>query len=228
MLINILFSPNLNQSNAIIIFCAMFIVFVFSISLHEFAHAFAAYKMGDITPKAAGRLTLNPAKHIDTMGMLMFLFAGIGWAKPVPINPTNFKKYRKGIRWVSIAGVLANFLLGLLAAVISLVLYHTVGFPNSSINILYDFLKIIMQINGLLAMFNLIPIYPLDGFNFITSFMKSNNKFIHYMIKNGFKIILTILIIDIVVWLMFPVSILDTYLYSLYDYVLYPISRLGV
>ena len=86
------------------------VVFFISLAMHEFAHGFVAYKMGDPTPKMAGRVTLNPFKHLDLMGFLFFIFFGFGWAKPMPVNPLNFKKYKKGVRLVSIAGVLTNFL----------------------------------------------------------------------------------------------------------------------
>ena len=92
----------------------------------------------------------------------------------------------------------------------------------------YTVLDWIMFINSYLAMFNLIPIYPLDGFNFITSFMKSNNKFIHYSIKNGFKIVLGVLIASIAFELLFNFDIIAHYLSLLYDWVLHPIANLGV
>jgi len=228
VLIDILFNETLSIDSALMIFLISLVVFVFSLTIHEFAHAFVAYKMGDITPKQAGRVTLNPFKHLSLMGFVLFLFVGIGWAKPVPINPTKFKKYRVGIRWVSIAGVLANILLALISAVLHAVLMNTVGTPTTSMEYVYTVLDWIMFINSYLAMFNLIPIYPLDGFNFITSFMKSNNKFIHYSIKNGFKIVLGVLIASIAFELLFNFDIIAHYLSLLYDWVLHPIANLGV
>ena len=93
---------------------AAFIAVTLIISFHEFAHAYAAYKCGDPTAKFAGRMTLNPAKHFDPLGIVMFALAGFGWAKPVPVNPRNFKNYRWGSFWTAIAGVLCNFLFALL------------------------------------------------------------------------------------------------------------------
>ena len=88
---------------------ASFLAVMFVITIHEFAHAFAAHKCGDNTPKAMGRLTINPIAHLDPMGLLFCILFGFGWAKPVQVNPLNFKSYKKGVFWVSIAGVLANY-----------------------------------------------------------------------------------------------------------------------
>ena len=87
------------------------IVIVLSLSLHEFAHAFAAYKSGDNTPKMQGRVSINPLKHIDGIGFICCAFFGFGWAKPVQVNPNNFRNIKKGTGWTSVAGVLMNLLL---------------------------------------------------------------------------------------------------------------------
>lgn len=79
------------------------------ITFHEFAHAFVAYKCGDPTAKFSGRMTLNPIKHFDPLGMLMFALVGFGWAKPVPINPNNFRNYKAGAFWTSAAGIIMNY-----------------------------------------------------------------------------------------------------------------------
>ena len=106
-----------------------------SLTIHEFAHGLAAVKMGDPTPKMAGRLTLNPFKHLDLKGFLLFILLGVGWAKPMPVNPMNFKKFKKGTRIVSIAGVLANFIIGLLAAIILAIIFANVG--SASVGLSY-------------------------------------------------------------------------------------------
>ena len=100
--------------NDIIIYLARFAVLLLILPAHEFAHAYAAYKNGDYTAKMQGRYTLNPFKHFDLIGLICFLVAGFGWAKPVPVNPYNFKDFKKGCFWVSIAGVLTNFVLAFL------------------------------------------------------------------------------------------------------------------
>lgn len=203
-------------------------VFLISLAFHEFAHALTAYKMGDITPKATGRLTINPFKHVTFGGVLFFIFFGFGWAKPVPINPLNFKKYKTGTRLVSIAGILANIILGLVAAVINAILLATVGVGSVAMHYVYVLLDMFMLVNSVLAIFNLLPIYPLDGFTFITTFMKGENKFIRNSVKNGIYIMLGILIADTLLELFFNIHILSMVLTLLYNYVFIPISLLGV
>lgn len=94
---------------------ASFFAVVIVLTLHEFAHAFVAYKCGDLTPKFNKRLTLNPMRHFDLVGLLCFTFVGFGWAKPVPINPNNFKHYRRGLAFTSTAGVIMNYLTAFLS-----------------------------------------------------------------------------------------------------------------
>lgn len=228
MLYYIIYNNYSTPEQAVLLFIISLAVFIFSIVLHELAHGITAYKMGDDTAKVAGRLTLNPFKHLTISGFIMFIFLGVGWAKPVPINPLKFKKYRKGIRLVSISGVLTNIVLGLLSAGLYALLISTVGVPNMAMQYVYFALSSTMLVNSFLAMFNILPIYPLDGFNFVTSFMKSNNKFIHYVIKNGFKIVLGILIGSLIFELFFNIDLISYYLSLLYDWVFVPIANLGV
>jgi Zn-dependent protease len=145
-------------------------ILVFSAILHEIAHGFVAERFGDPTARLAGRLTLNPKKHIDPLMSillpLMLIISGspviFGAAKPVPVDPFNFKDGRKDIALVSLAGPLTNVLIAVLASII----VHTLGaFSTTGIvtDILYLFFLRVVQINILLAVFNLLPIPPLDG-----------------------------------------------------------------
>ena len=129
---------------------------------------------------------------------------------------------------MSLAGVATNSLLGLIAAgSYALILANVTQF-TTAISMVLSILEYFMLVNSFLAMFNLLPIYPMDGFNFITTFMKTENNFIKYSIKNGFKIILTILLVSIATDLLFGIDLLDWYLQILFRYVYVPIAFLGV
>jgi len=142
------------------------VTLLIAFSVHEFAHAYTADIFGDETPRMHGRLTLNPMAHLDVLGTLMLLFAGFGWAKPVPINPYNLRRHSPAaLMWVSLAGPLSNFLLALMAAI-----PMRFGLVNFSFTISSTLLPTLSElfssffiINLVLFLFNLIPIAPLDG-----------------------------------------------------------------
>ena len=137
--------------------------------VHEVAHGWVALKCGDPTAKWAGRLTLDPRKHLDPIGTICMLFLRIGWAKPVPINPNNFRNYRRDYILVSLAGIAANLLMFLTGSVIMvLLLKHATA---SWIGYVIQFLRMFVQMNLSLAIFNLLPVPPLDGFRFLNQFV---------------------------------------------------------
>ncbi len=162
------------------------VVFLVSISFHEFSHAFIAYKLGDPTAKNQGRLTLNPIKHVDVFGALMVLIAGIGWAKPVPINPMYFKDRKKGTMLVSLAGPLSNILLAFLFAfpfVYISSIYNLSTVTNWNLKIIILLLSNeFIRLNLTLAIFNLIPVPPLDGSKILGTILPSRQyyKMIEY------------------------------------------------
>ena len=131
----------------------------FSLGTHEFAHAYAAYKLGDPTAKNLGRVTLNPLVHLDFIGTLAMLFAPIGWPKPTPLNPANFRNRKRDSALVAAAGPLSNFLLSLTALIIIKILFH---FPQTP-EIVCQFFEVFAFMNLGLCLFNLIPIPPFDG-----------------------------------------------------------------
>lgn len=143
--------------------------FVIGIVLHEWAHAFVAWRMGDPTGRNLGRLTLNPLKHLDPLGTLMMFVVGFGWANPVPINTSNFRNRKTGIALSAGAGPLMNVAIAAVAiGVINLMpaaardpFLQTRGFSW------FQLLLTVAQVNALLAVFNLIPVKPLDGHHFI-------------------------------------------------------------
>ena len=138
-------------------FILLSIPLLYSIIIHELAHGWVAYKMGDPTAKLLGRLSLNPLKHLEPVGTLMLFVFGFGWAKPVPVNFSNLRDGRKGFVFVSAAGIVANTLLAFTAFLLNRLLSP----PPSGI--LAPLLFYMAQVNIMLAAFNLIPIPPLDG-----------------------------------------------------------------
>ena len=146
---------------------ALLVTLTISLPFHEFAHAWSAVELGDDTPRLNGRLTLNPLAHLDPIGSLLLIVAFFGWAKPVPVNPYNFRNPKLGLALVSAAGPFANFILALAAAIpfrIGLLEWIN-NMPGGSplAHSLLTFIEIFIGLNLNLMLFNLIPIGPLDG-----------------------------------------------------------------
>lgn len=137
-----------------------FLAFVVALTFHECSHALAAYKLGDPTARNMGRLTLNPLKHLDLMGTLLLLLVGFGWAKPVPVNPRNYRNPKRDDIIVSLAGITSNILLAFLATPIYVL---TIKHGSNIALVVSWFICAFIQTNIVLALFNLIPISPLDG-----------------------------------------------------------------
>ena len=153
-----------------------------AITFHEFAHAYAADKLGDDTPRSQGRLTLNPLGHLDPIGTVMLLFARVGWGKPVEVNPRNYDRrfsMDKADSIVSIAGPLMNFFLAIVLTMVYCLIYKVAGitFLHSQIGtIIMIMINIAISINIGLGVFNLIPLPPLDGSKVIKPFLSFNAK----------------------------------------------------
>lgn len=161
----------------------LFIAIIF----HELAHGFMAYFLGDNTAKSAGRLTLNPVKHIDPVGFLSMLIFKFGWAKPVPIDPRNFKNRKIGILLVSLAGPISNFVIALLVALL-------LKFNIVKNSLIYELLVIALWYNIMLGVFNLLPFPPLDGSKIMASLLPTKLEFYFYKYERYFYLILIILI----------------------------------
>ncbi|MCI0765307.1 site-2 protease family protein [Bacillus sp. TL12] len=150
---------------------------VIALSVHEFAHAYVAYKFGDDTAKRQGRLTLSPMSHLDPIGMIAILIIGFGWARPVPVNPYNFKKPRLAGVLVSIAGPISNLILSAIGLII-LYSLDTLGVlnavPFAVADTLIQFFQIFITLNIVLFVFNLLPIPPLDGYRVIEDLAPAN------------------------------------------------------
>lgn len=135
---------------------------IMAITVHEFSHAFFSDKLGDPTARLAGRLTLNPLAHLDPVGSILLLLAGFGWGKPVPVDPFNLRDPKRDNALISFAGPLSNLLIALIFSIF----IRITGF-----NMLTEALSLFIYFNVLLAIFNLIPIHPLDGFSVVAGLM---------------------------------------------------------
>jgi len=170
------------------------------LSFHEFAHAFAADRLGDDTPKAQGRVTINPAAHIDPFGLLALFFIGFGWGKPVQVNPRNFKHMRRDGLIVDLAGITVNLLLAIIfTGILKLLSIYQPGILDTYMGgVVVEMIMSIISINIVLMIFNLLPIPPLDGFGVATELFNLRAKEWYYQVyNNGFMILLVLMIFNI-------------------------------
>ena len=166
------------------------------ITLHELAHGYVAYRLGDDTAKRAGRLTLNPLRHIDIMGLLMMIVFKFGWAKPVPVNMWKFKNPKKGMAITAAAGPIANLLIALVFLFLYGFLFALLHRPGRSLNWLLEMLYITAYLSIALAIFNIIPIPPLDGSKVLFSCIsdRSYTKLMYYE-RYGMIILLVLVLL---------------------------------
>ncbi len=192
-------------------------ILFFSIIIHEYAHGWVAYRLGDITPKISGRLTLNPLAHIDVFGTILlpiFLLIisrgafAFGYAKPVPINPYNFRNPKKDIMWVGIAGPLSNFILAIIF-ILLIKLRLFVGF-------LYDIFIYGILINLILCIFNLLPLPPLDGSRVVAAFLPYRQALQYLKLEMvGFIVIVGLISLGFLHWFIFPIIRIIFYLFRI-------------
>jgi Zn-dependent protease len=177
-------------------FALVAIPLLFSIIIHEVAHGWVAYRMGDSTAKWSGRLTFNPLSHLDPIGTLMLFLAGFGWAKPVPVNFNNLSDKRKGVILVSSAGILANILLAFVAQLF--IRLFSGSSSGIAVILVYKVCYIVSYINITLAALNLIPIPPLDGSKILMGILwEKTPYFLTRLEPYGFFIIIGFLFLGI-------------------------------
>ena len=206
-LIDLLFeSPRLFAIAFFMVLTTSGISLLISITIHEFSHAFVAYKLGDMTAKRLGRLTLNPLRHLDPVGSVMLALVGFGWGKPVPFNPFNLRNgYKNGTTMVASAGPISNFLTAAVFAIpirLGIIPWdspYTLNILNNFTipNLIGDVIELVILFNILLGVFNLIPVFPLDGSKVALGILpdKMASKFIQWE-AYGPIILLGIIMLD--------------------------------
>lgn len=182
--------------------------FLLAITFHEFSHGYVAYRLGDPTAYNAGRLTMNPLKHLDPLGVLAFIIMKIGWAKPVPVNAAYFKNPVKDMMWVAIAGPASNLILAIVSSIVAkLLIQFGALLPSAILWPLLNMVAISIWINLVLAFFNLIPIPPLDGSRILSGMLPTEAAIFFYKMERfGFIILLGLFYTGIIPKLIMPIT----------------------
>ena len=186
--------------------------FLLAITVHELAHGYIAYKFGDPTAKLAGRLTFNPISHLDPIGTIILVVTQmIGWAKPVPVNPRYFKNPRMDMLWVSLGGPAANLITAAILAITLHVMLFMIGWPTASdasaliLKPLYRMLGAGVSINVVLAVFNMIPVPPLDGSKILAGLLPQRQAYEFEKLEPyGFIILIVLIFTNAINYIIIP------------------------
>ena len=205
---------------------AIFLALLIVLPFHEFAHAFAAVKSGDNTPKLYNRYTLNPLAHFDIAGIICFIVARFGWAKPVPVNPNNFKHYKRDSFFVAVAGVLMNYILAFVAYPLFLLAFNYLPEELSYFGALIQLtLYFIYLLSINFFVFNLLPVYPLDGFRVVDVFVKRRGKAYYAYRTYGMYVLLGLVLLSFLAEItnIYYLDVLGIAMRFLADIISYPI-----
>ncbi|MFH1251223.1 MAG: site-2 protease family protein [bacterium] len=188
-----------------------------ALTFHEFSHGWMAFKLGDPTAKLAGRLSMNPLVHLDPFGTLMIFLVRFGWAKPVPVNPRYFKEPKRDMLLVSVAGPAANILLAFVSGML-LRTFHAGSFnflPANLLQPLYIMVKFSLQINLALAIFNLLPVPPLDGSKILYGILPPQYEYIYeYLERYGPFVLMGLIVFGMLT----RISILGAFIYPFVNF----------
>lgn len=190
---------------------------IIGLTVHEFAHALVAYKLGDDTPKYQKRVSLNPVRHVDPVGLIALFFIGFGWGKPVEVNPYNFRHPRRDNFLTDIAGITTNFIIAVIVAGIMWLIFHfDVMFIYTEVgSVILTIIQNIIWINLILMVFNLLPVPPLDGFGIVTEIFDLRKYDWYYKVYNmGFPILMVLVLFNITGRILIPI------MNVLYDFVI--------
>lgn len=210
-----LFSGDGDVLNLIIKFFSRLFVIFCTMPIHEYAHALIATKLGDPTPKYSGRLTINPMAHISPMGAIMIFLCGFGYAKPVNVNPRNFKDPKKGMALTAIAGPISNLIMGFVFILLATIVYNVGNIYNTLIFAIYYFLIFAGTINVNLAVFNLLPIPPLDGSRILQLLIPA--KYYYKFLQYERYIIIVVFILILTGVLSRPLSLISSLVINLFS-----------